>query len=200
MMELFPLHYCGNICYYTRLLGAKEPVLELHEHFVKQTFRNRMEILGPNGRQKLVVPTAKTGERRTMADVEISYTENWQKDHWKSLEAAYRRSPYFEFYEDRFRPFFKEETKLLSELNLQLMGTILNIIDVEPKANLTTSYSTEINGNDLRKESFEHLEVGQEYMQVFCDRHPFTSNLSILDAIFNLGPKTRQILLPDERN
>ena len=98
-MSTFPLFYSGSVGYFQSLLAADSVQFEVHEHFIKQTQRNRLEILGPNGRQLLVIPTLKSAGKRTTGNVKISHAENWQKEHWKSLEAAYQRSPYFEFYE-----------------------------------------------------------------------------------------------------
>lgn len=194
-MALFALHHAGNLAYYRALLHADEVVLDVHEHFPKQTFRNRFEILGPNGRQKLVVPTLKTGSRRTMHEVKISYRENWQKDHWKSLEAAYRRSPYFEFYEDRFRPLYTGKTETLLELNLALHTLILELCDLQIEHVLTEEYLLPEKVQDDQRTQLKEYEAKQQsYLQVFSDRHPFVPNLSILDALFNLGPKTRVVL------
>ena len=130
-MSVFPLFYSGSIGYYQALLNQDSIEFERHEHFVKQTQRNRTEILGPNGRQLLVIPTQKTGNRRKTSEVKISYAENWQKEHWKSLEAAYRRSPFFEFYEHEFQPFYTQKTELLFDHNLKFIRTILRLLKVD---------------------------------------------------------------------
>lgn len=193
-MALFPAFYAGNISYYTALLRANEVVFDAHEHFHKQTYRNRTEILGPNGLQKLVIPTAKTGQRRPMGEVRISYAEAWQKNHWKSMEAAYRRSPYFEYYEDRFRPFYTGRIELLLEFNIGVHQRILELLQVDKPYTCTTHYvEPRADGADFR-EGFEQPPHLNPYLQVFTDRHPFVANLSILDVLFNLGPATRQLL------
>ncbi|MEQ9187367.1 MAG: WbqC family protein [Cryomorphaceae bacterium] len=192
-MALFPIVYAGNLSYYRSLIQNDEVVFEAHEHFPKQTYRNRMEVLGPNGLQKLVIPTVKTGSRRTMNTVNISYSENWQKDHWKSLEAAYRRSPYFEFYEDNFQPFYIEKIESLMEFNLSLHQTICSLLSIEVDHRMTSNYEQKV-AVDLRHFSFQEAFPPVPYLQVFSDRHPFTPNLSILDALFNLGPQTLSLL------
>lgn len=192
-MAIFPLYYAGSIGYYQHLLRAGSVIFEAKEHFVKQTLRSRMEILGPNGIQKLSIPTLKNRERGSIDQREISYTENWQKDHWKGLEAAYRRSPYFEFYEHQLRPFYKEEIPLLFDFNLRFHQKICDLIGVEISSTNTTEYSKTPGCEDFRNQPIE-LVKEDRYLQVFADRHPFTANLSILDAIFNLGPQTKNIL------
>jgi hypothetical protein len=189
---IFPVFYAGNIAYYRALLQS-DVCFELFEHFPKQTFRSRMHIIGPNGLQLLTIPTVKTGDKRLTKDVQISYAENWQKDHWKSLEAAYRRSPYFEFYEHHFRPFYKEKKESLVEFNLALHETILKIISLGLPYSLSESYTSY--EEDFRSISFDLTEnETKPYTQVFNDRHAFEPNLSILDAIFNLGPQTTMLL------
>jgi hypothetical protein len=194
-MAVFPLFYAGNIAYYRALLSAEEIQFERHEHFPKQTYRNRIEILGPNGLQKLVIPTVKTGAKRTMENVAISYVENWQKDHWKSLEAAYRRSPYFEFYEGQLIPFYRSrEMTTLWEFNLGLFDRLNTLLGLELQYEETSSYAEQPT-IDHRIETFQSDDHLEPYIQVFEDRHPFHPNLSIFDALFNLGPQAKALLI-----
>lgn len=150
-----------------------------------------MEILGPNGLQKLIIPTQKTGERRKMGNVQISYAENWQKEHWKSLEAAYRRSPYFEFFEHEFRPLYDDKFEKLVNFNLRLHELVLSALRIELPHQFTDAYIGAT--QDWRIYDFTTQEI-KPYTQVFSDRHPFYPNLSILDALFNLGPETIRLL------
>ena len=191
-MAVFPVYYAGNLAYFRALLAADDVVFEVCENFPKQTFRNRMEIVGPNGRQKLVIPTVKTGERRTMGNVQISYAENWQKDHWKSLEAAYRRSPYFEFYEDQLLTFYHSKRHHLLTFNLDFLQVSCSMLHLELPFRTTEVYQAEVT-DDQRQTAFDQADHAT-YLQVFSDRHPFEPNLSILDALFNLGPQATTLL------
>lgn len=191
-MPVFPLFYTGNVQYYKHLANASSVQFDLHEHFVKQTQRNRLEILGPNGRQMLVIPIQKTGNKMIMGDVQISYAENWQKVHWKSFEAAYRKSPYFEFYEEEFFPFYHSKTTHLADFNLKLFQLICKLAKIKIDYSISTSYET--CKPDLRSDVFEAKKM-ETYLQVFSDRYSFVSNLSILDVLFNIGPDTRNYLL-----
>jgi len=195
-MEIFPLYYGGNIAFYHALHASTAAVIDVHEHMIKQTLRNRMEILGPNGRQKLVVPTVKTGQRRPFNQVKISYSENWQKDHWKSLEAAYRRSPYFEYYEDQFRPFYQRKTELLVDLNSEMHAVICKIIGLELTIKFSTNYIECATADvDFRIRPFDYPTT-DKYTQVFSDRFQFEPNLSALDLIFNVGPRAVDYINP----
>src|ERR1035437_8256026 len=101
---LFPTAYLPPIQYYAKVAACPNVVFELYEHFPKQTYRNRSYIMSPNGEQMLVVPLKSRTERIITRDIRISYNDNWQKLHWRSLEAAYRRSAYFEYYENDLFP------------------------------------------------------------------------------------------------
>jgi hypothetical protein len=191
-MTLFPVFYGASIGFYQAFMRAPNPHFEVHEHYVKQSPRTRLEILSPNGRQKLVIPTRKTGNRKPMHAVEISYDENWQKEHWKGLEAAYRRSPYFEYYEDRFVGLYKDKTPSLVEFNLGFHQAVLNCLHLDKPSERTKTYEGVVE-DDLRKSKFP-LFKEDTYIQVFEDRHPFIANLSVLDALFNLGPNAVDLL------
>src|SRR6186997_1635726 len=104
-MLLTELHYLPNILRVKEMLRHGSVFLETCEHFERQTFRNRCEIYTANGRHMLVIPVEKSdGNRRIIRDVKISYDHAWQQIHWRTISTAYRSSPYFEYYEDRFRP------------------------------------------------------------------------------------------------
>lgn len=199
-MALFPLFYAGNLSYYRLLIRHGKITIEVCEHFPKQTYRNRIEILGPNGIHRLSIPVQKTGQRTPLKNCRISYKENWQKDHWKSLEAAYRRSPYFEYYEDRFKSFYTEPVPRLVDFNLGLFDVINDALGLAISYQLSDRFiepgTTE--SVDYRNHDFSSDNVtspGDSYIQVFGDRHPFTPNLSVLDALFNLGPTAKSIII-----
>src|SRR5687767_704652 len=101
---ILPVSYLAPVSYFALLQQHEKISIELFEHFPKQTYRNRCSIYSPNGIQHLVVPVQARKDKMLTRDVRISYDHPWQKLHWRSLESAYRSSPFFEFYEDDFRP------------------------------------------------------------------------------------------------
>jgi hypothetical protein len=191
--NLFPLFYLGTIEYYAELIKHKSIVFEQFENFPKQTYRSRCEIAGPNGRQKLMLPVLKIRSTQLAKNAKISNTDDWQKIHWKSLEAAYRASPYFEYYENEFHPFYHEKYVSVFEFNLALHQVIIRLLQVENSYTLSTAY-TAAEDTDYRdcfsckKESPNTKLKDNSYIQVFTDRLPFLHNLSILDLLFNEGP------------
>ena len=172
-------------------LKADKPVLDGFENMQKQTYRNRCYILGPNGRQMLIVPTAKKNASRRVKDIQISYAENWQKEHYKTLEAAYRRSPYFEFYEHIFEEIYQSKHKFLFDLNLDILERLLKILQSDVSIEFTDTYQSEykldFRNNYNSKE--QPVEI-PKYAQVFIEKIPFETDLSIIDLICNLGPQS----------
>lgn len=164
-------------------------------YFRKQTLRNRYHILSPNGIQTLVVPTVHTGGKsQPFGEVRISYADIWNIRHWRSLEAAYRRSPLFEFYEDDLRPIYERRYELLSEFNTALMQWLFEATGIKTEM----KYLPHTPGPETQgAHDFRHLsETGDvlpdpdqsPYLQVFSQKTGFVSGLSAIDMIF-IGAK-----------
>ena len=185
--------------YFYYLLQQPEAIIDIHENFVKQSHRNRCTILSPNGALNLVIPILKKGKSTRFKDVKIAYYENWQKTHWKSIEAAYRSSPYFEYYEDDLKPLFLEnKPELLLDFNFLLFEQLLTLLNIDVKYSKSDCYIENVaNPIDYRKINPKikpHLDF-PEYIQVFSDKTGFVPNLSIIDLLFNEGPNAKNYLL-----
>lgn len=189
-LNIFSAYYFPPIRYVSDFIKSETNWIDEFENFQKQTYRNRCYILGPNGRQLLVVPIVHNGKRR-MKDIEISYDANWQKEHFKSLEAAYRRSSFFEFYEHYFTEVFEKKHKYLLDLNLSILEQILRILQKEVQIYKTEKY-IELSENDFREKYQAKKEAKKipEYAQVFQEKLPFETDLSIIDLICNNGPES----------
>jgi len=193
---VLPMFYLPPVDYFVQLNTYKPDILiEKEEHFPKQTYRNRANIYSPDGVLALVVPVIKGSKNHTkVKDVKISYDFMWQRLHWQSLQACYRRSAYFEFYEDDFVPFYEKQITYLFDYNEELLNLLLKLAKIKTELNYTDEYQPEYpNLHDFRfsihpkKES----EIQQKpYFQVFEDRKGFMKNLSIIDLLFNQGPQT----------
>jgi hypothetical protein len=197
---IFPLFYLPPVAFFTELLQHKNQFLiEQKEHFPKQTYRNRAQIYTPEGALTLVVPVEKGSKnRREIKDVKISYDFNWQRLHWLSLQACYRSSAYFEYYEAEFAPFYEEKKyEFLFDYNEALLRLILKLMKLKLEIQFTAEYETEFKGADFRKSINPKQEYDFEqktYFQVFDDRKGFIKNLSIVDLLFNQGPDTLKYL------
>ena len=183
--------YFPSISHYIALIQADTITFEMEDNFQKQTNRNRMYIYSPNGIQLLNVPVKHSAEKhQKFKDVRIENDFGWQKNHFKSLEAAYRTSPFFEYFEDDFRPLFEKKHEFLMDLNLGIFELVNDSLGINIKSENTSEFFHEVpNFNDFR-----HLINGkkdttqiEEYTQVFNEKHGFINNLSILDLLFNEG-------------
>ncbi|RFZ84603.1 hypothetical protein DYU05_03030 [Mucilaginibacter terrenus] len=192
---VLPLFYLPPVEYFTQLNKFKpDVVIEKEEHFPKQTYRNRANIYSPDGALSLVVPVIKGSKTHTkIKDVRISYDFRWQRLHWMSLESCYRRSAYFEYYEDQFAPFYQKHYDFLFDYNQELLELLLKLMKIKLPMQFTETYEAEYNGpNDMRYSmSAKTPPVVEQkpYFQVFDERHGFLKNLSIVDLLFNQGPQ-----------
>lgn len=185
--------YFPSIAQCVAMIQAKKVTFEACDNFQKQTYRNRMNIYGSQGKMSLTIPVIYTQKnRQRYKDILISNDEKWQDLHWKSIQSAYSSSPFFEFYEDDVRPIFKNEATHLMDFNLNVLEVVLECLQHDLAFELTTEF--ELNPTEItdyrflvnhRKETEQPLKP---YVQVFDDKHGFIPNLSILDLIFNEGP------------
>lgn len=190
---LMPVFYLPPIEWFSEFLNEEnEVVFEQFENFPKQTYRNRANIYGANGKLSLIIPIRHTGMRE-MKDIEISYAEDWQKLHWKSIKTAYQSTPYFEFYEDRLFKIYETEEKSLLKFNLRALEIILNILKTEKAYSLNQEYLKNPGMKDFR-EAFSAKEESEkifgDYWQPFSEKYGFIKNLSVLDLICNKGPES----------
>lgn len=198
MQAIFPLTYLGPISYYANMLKFSEVMIEKHEHFIKQSYRNRCDIVGASGKLSLSVPTNRKGRDKTIIDqVGISNDSNWQALHWRSICTAYRSSPYFEYYEEDFEQFFIEPKNNLFEFNFELTKVILKRLGIDVKMTMTDKFVLNQDIPDFRPNYSRNFPDNNEYpryIQVFEDRVGFYKNLTILDLLFNEGPSSIEYL------
>ena len=191
--------YFPNIAHFVVLLNADNITFETQDNYQKQTYRNRANIYGANGKLGLTIPVNFSQKNRQLyRDVRIHNEEKWQINHWKSLESAYKMSPFFEFYQDDLRILFEEKTNFLLDFNLKCFTVVCNCLDINFNFNKTVEFEkSPLNKLDLRNLVNTKKEVLQNfdsYTQVFTQKHGFISNLSILDLLFNEGPNAENYL------
>lgn len=184
-------NYFPSISHFVAIAQSDLVTFEMDDNFQKQTNRNRMYIYSPNGIQLLNIPIkhSKTAHQKTK-DVRLETAFDWQKQHFKSLDAAYRSSPFFEYFEDDIRPIFEKKHEFLMDLNLESMSIVSSCLGLEFDYNETEEYFHEVTD----KMDFRHLVNGKKdaavfepYTQVFGEKHGYLNNLSILDLLFNEG-------------
>lgn len=177
------------------VMAQNDVVWEVHDNYQKQTFRNRTHICTDRGKLMLNIPIEHVGGnqgRQKYCDVKLKNDYPWQRQHLKTLQTAYRTSPFFEFYEDDLVPFFEKSFKFLLDMNFEGLQLICSLLGLGFSQEKTTSYQTSPeNIGDARflVNAKQELSWNQDqYTQVFSDRHGFIKNISILDLLFNEGP------------
>jgi len=197
---ILPTCYLPNLSYFNQLSNADTFALEKYEHFPKQTFRTRTQIATANGILELIIPIIHGKKDRVpMKDVRINYDEPWQRLHWMSIQTAYRRSAYFEFYEDDFRPFYEQKETFLFDFHLKQLQVLLKMLKLEKEIHFTDSFE-EIADTSLDRRKIIHpkkpslISHPVPYYQVFEEKNGFIPNLSIIDLLFNQGPQAKAYL------
>lgn len=184
--------YFPSIIQMAAIVQAENIIFEVSGNYQKQSYRNRAYIAHSNGKLLLSIPIKHTGNggKIKTKEVQIENAFPWQIQHWKSLESAYRTSPYFEYYEDDLKPlFFKGETSLL-DFNMKVFKLICELLNIEINYTLTKEYLKNPPQTDLRFLVNSKLKIEfnlKPYVQVLGDNYDFLPNLSILDLLFNEG-------------
>jgi hypothetical protein len=200
---ILPLSYLPPIEFYQIMLKHKSIILDINENFHKQFYYNRCVIYGANGALKLSVPIVKNHKKTPVKDIAIFYDQNWKTIHWRSIQAAYRRSPFFEFYEDEFQSLYVDsKPERLIEWNLKLFELVNKLMGIEMNISFTESYQKVYeNATDYRSINLPNKKLVMplkeiQYQQVFQEKCGFIKNLSIVDLLFCEGHHSKQLLLP----
>jgi hypothetical protein len=192
---VLPLCAFPPVHWFQSAMSSPSFIIDTLENYPKQTYRNRYDILGANGKLSLTIPiVGQKGQKVPTSEILI-HNEPWRKSHWISLQSAYKRSAYFEHYENIIEGVYSAHTEKLVDFNLLALKAVSKALKLEPNYSFASVYLTksEIGEAYDFRDDFEpsFLPNAQTpYLQVFSDRFAFQSGLSILDLLFNLGPKT----------
>lgn len=190
---LLPAFYLPPISWFSVFLDPEnEIIFEQYESFPKQTYRNRTNIYGANGRLSLIIPISHNGKRE-FKDTEIAYREEWRSLHWKSIKTVYQGSPYFEYYEDQLKKIFDLQEKYLLDLNIKAIDIIQKVLKTEKAQSLNVEYIKSPDAVNFREKFSAKIPSEfemEEYYQTFSDKYGFLKDLSILDLICNKGPES----------
>ena len=201
MNVLLVTSYWPNLHYFFYVLNASIINIEQFDNYSKQSYRNRTQILSANGILNLSIPIKKNKSEKVVNAIEISYKEDWQKNHWRAITSAYKNSPYFDFFEEDLKVFYSNKYNLLIDYNTDQLKFIIKVLKQKKNIQLTKQYESNPESViDLRtiihpKHSYSSdklvaNKLDQSYYQTFENKISFTPNLSILDLLFNKGLQT----------
>ncbi|MDU1891914.1 MAG: WbqC family protein [Dysgonomonas sp.] len=197
--------YLAPIQYYSKFLEAEHIFIEKHENYIKQTYRNRCSILSANGKISLSIPVVHSSKDKIQTkDIRIADHGNWQHMHWNAIISAYNSTPFFEYYQDDFYPFYHKKYDFLFDFNEELRMLIMKLLHVDSPVDYTTNYKVNFVENEIDMRELIHPKVDWKmidmdfisipYYQVFEQKFDFTDNLSIIDLLFNMGNESLLIL------
>ena len=205
---LSELHYLPSISYFQQLLGADQLLLDAHEHYQKQTFRNRALILTAQGPQPLTVPVVDgaRAEKVRTSEIEIDYRQNWMHRHFRTLQTAYGASPYFGYYADYLQDIYAQKPARLWDLNLAFLHLLLRCLRWPLPLDFTTDYlASAVDSSPALLDMRDFLTPKntlaapkpdspsyRPYPQIFGTA--FVPSLSMLDLLFMQGPAAGQFL------
>lgn len=193
-MILLPAAYLPSIRYFAALLRG-EAVIDVGEHYIKRSERNRARIMTADGVVELSAQVAHANRpRQPMHTMRLDYSKRWQHQHWGALVAAYKAAPFFEHYAPLIEPFYHREWERLIDLNLALTEQLCRAVGITPPP-VSYDYLTAAPGDlDLRPKKEGPTFTVEPYIQVFADRQPFVANLSFVDLLFAEGPNSVSVL------
>ena len=197
--------YLAPVEYYSKLFRASNVQIEIHDHYTKQSYRNRCIIAGANGPLSLSIPIEKpTDLACEMKDIRIADHGNWRHLHWNAIVSAYKSTPFFDYYADYFSPFYEKKIPFLLDFNERLRAIICRLLEISTPISFTESYvePADENQSDFREiihpkrdwKTLDHDFEAKPYYQVFERKFGFLPNLSIIDLLFNMGNESRLYL------
>ncbi|HEY8401033.1 MAG TPA: WbqC family protein [Cytophagaceae bacterium] len=208
---LVELHHLPSVPYFVEVVKTDRLCIEVWENYQKQTCRNRCYILTANKVQMLSVPVKNTGSKVLVRDIKIDYSQKWLPVHWRAIQSAYGKAPYFEYFSGYFKEILDKKHSFLFDLNIELLSLCLKLLSISREVTYTSGYG-EVSGKadttviDQRNNILNYGENSNNlkedshvsYFQLFGSK--FVPNLSIVDLLFNEGPEAKKILLDSVSN
>lgn len=175
--------------------------VDISEHYQKMSYRNRYYLAAPHGKILMSIPL-KDGrnQRKAVNEILIDNKDNWQIKHWRTIVSLYARSPFFEYYEYRFRFLFEDTFEYLYQWNHKGLEVLNEVLNVNLHFSFTKMYSDSYPDKDLDirrtfiPQAKQEISL-KEYHQVFSDKVGFLENCSVLDLLFCEGTIAKEYIL-----
>jgi len=197
-MNVFPLYYFPPLPWFAAAFQETEILLDIHQPYRKQRYFTRTVIQGANQKLPLVIPVERRSKRLALVKKRISYAEDWQLQHWRSLKFSYKNSPYFDYYQDQLYALYTTHYEFLTEYLLACLHTAFHLLQCQPSILTTTTYK--VNGayaHDYRRDFEPPMNHPPSwYREVSYEQGigELRAELSILDVLFSMGPESRLVL------
>jgi len=194
MILLTEIQYNPNIAYFQQAVQADTILIEKHEHYIKQSYRNRCRILTAHGPKDLAIPVIKGNRKTKITEIEIDYSQNWVNVHWRSIRSAYGSAPFFTYYSDYLQQIYEKKISSLFELNLTLLQFYMKCLNIKKPIQYTETYIPVYDGEVTDYRNKIHPKIKPDileiipYNQVFGKQ--FVPDMSIIDVLFSQGPET----------
>ena len=197
--------YFAPVGYYAKIYAHDKILVEQHDHYVKQTYRNRCRIQTESGVMDLSIPVEKHTDKTKIRDICISYGQEWRRLHLRAMETSYNSTPFFEYYKDDIQAIYEKKEKYLFDFNMHLLEFTLDAIGIKREILTTDSYFEGEPGIEDARELFNPKKEttdtdSKPYYQMFTEKFGFTDGLSIVDLLFNLGPESVLYLKEKSKN
>lgn len=202
---IIELHYFPCIQWFTHVLLYDEVIIERHEHYEKQSYRNRCHIRAAHGMHRLIVPVKGQG-KIPVYQIKIDYAQKWVNNHWRTLISAYRLSPFFDHYEEELYRLLHAKYHFLYDLNFNLLQACLKWLNANVRVSETSAFQAEYSASvtDLRNQIHPKKKPNDSLMGQICYRQvfgtDFMENLSIVDLLSCEGPRASLLLRQTARS
>ncbi len=205
MRAVLEIHYLPSIAYFCKFLACKNIVIDDMEAFGRQSYRNRCYIAAANGPMPLIIPVKRSRSGISVNDIEIDNKTGWQRIHWQSIQSAYGKSAFFEYYADALKPFYEQPYVKLFDYNIAIIKILIRLlkmkeITIAMLSNIPENEKPQlvnlkniIHPKNSENELSKHF-LPYPYMQVFQEKHGFQPGLSVLDLLFCEGPAALGII------
>ena len=195
--------YFGSVEHYRLLANAQRIHIDTGEHYVRQSYRTRTGIVGPNGAQDLSVQVVHGhGRKMPMHEVKLSRAETWPQQHVHAIRSAYGQTPWFIHYIEDIERVLLGDHERLVDLNLATLRLALGWLGFRPEITVSEQYVEDAGAyTDLRntlhpkRDLPSGVEAVPPYPQVFADRLGCVGRRSVIDLVCNHGPRSRELLL-----
>ncbi len=201
MVPVLSAFYFGSVAHYRLLARHPRVIIDAGEHYERQSHRTRTAIMGPNGRQDLVVPIVRRpGHKMPMREVAVRYAETWPQQHLHAVRSAYGKAPWTVHFLDDIAGVLMQRHDRLIDLDLATLRLGLKWLGLATAIEVRDEYVERCAGPDLRLRLHPKKPLPPEvpapipYPQVFADRHGFMPRMSVIDLVCNCGPEAKRIV------